>query len=130
LNSDTSFWARVLDTVRAQKSTVPVALTPKFAEPGAFEVEEFEEEPPELGVDEHPAAASTRAAAEKTARAAGLRIFMCGSFRHLRKKGCDWGLASVVYGSALSRLGMPGLRQVVALARSREARDAAESDVV
>jgi hypothetical protein len=80
-----------LDTVRAQKSTVPVALTPKLAEPGAFEVEEFAEEPLlGLGEDEHPAAASTRAVAEKTARAAGLRIFMCGSFRHLRKKGCDW----------------------------------------
>jgi hypothetical protein len=109
LNSETSFWARVLDTVRAQNWTVPVALTPKFGEPGVLEVapeeDEAEEEAEadaeaaeeeaadelllELGEeeDEHPAAAaSTRAVAEKAAMAAGLRIFMCCSFRRLRKK--------------------------------------------
>src|ERR1700734_3426376 len=33
LNSLTSFWARLLETVRAQNWTVPVALTPKEDEP-------------------------------------------------------------------------------------------------
>ena len=32
LNSLTSFWASVLETVRAQNWTVPVALTPKVDE--------------------------------------------------------------------------------------------------
>jgi hypothetical protein len=82
-------------------------LTPKFGEPGVLDVA-AEEEPPEAVADEvaealllelpeeeHPAAASTRAVAEKTARTAGLRIFMCGSFRHQRKKG-RLGLAGMV----------------------------------
>src|SRR5215471_16054484 len=34
LNSSVSFWARVLDTLRAQNCTVPVALAPKLADPG------------------------------------------------------------------------------------------------
>src|SRR5580693_3864594 len=51
LNSLTSFWASVLETVRAQNWTVPVALTPKVDEVA---------EPAEEGVDpddEHAAAA-------------------------------------------------------------------------
>ncbi len=76
LNSLTSFWARVLDTVRAQNCTVPVALTPKFADPGDAAAVAAGVEPD----DEHPAtAAATRAAAEKSAI---LVLFMCaGSFK-------------------------------------------------
>src|SRR5580658_6687188 len=51
LNSLTSFWARVLETVRAQNWTVPVALTPKDADVGVEEV---------VPEDEQPAAASSR----------------------------------------------------------------------
>jgi hypothetical protein len=76
LNSLTSFWARVLDTVRAQNCTVPVALTPKSADPGNADAVAAGEEPD----DEHPAAAAaTRATAEKSAN---LVLFMCaGSFK-------------------------------------------------
>jgi hypothetical protein len=54
LNSLTSFCARVLETVRAQNWTVPVALTPKDADVGVEEV---------VPEDEQPAAASSRTAA-------------------------------------------------------------------
>src|ERR1700691_4205067 len=59
LTSLTSFWARVLETVRAQNWTVPVALTPKDGEPA---------EPGEGGgdPDEEQAAAAVRS---KTAAA-------------------------------------------------------------
>src|ERR1700757_2307651 len=56
LNSLTSFWARVLETVRAQNWTVPVALTPKDDEPA---------EPADEGADpddEHAAAVSSNTA--------------------------------------------------------------------
>jgi hypothetical protein len=70
LNSLTSFWASVLDTVRAQNCTVPVALTPKFADPG--DADEAAGEEPE---DEQPAAAAVaRAAADKSA---SVLRFMC-----------------------------------------------------
>lgn len=67
--------------MRAQKSTVPVAFTPKFGEPGVFEVapDEDEEDADEdegadadeelggelagLDEEEHPAAATSRKAA-------------------------------------------------------------------
>src|SRR5580698_6297674 len=55
LNSLTSFWARVLETVRAQNWTVPVALTPKVEEVGAGAGADPE--------DEQPAAASSARAA-------------------------------------------------------------------
>src|SRR5580692_5429112 len=102
LNSLTSFWARVLDTVRAQNCTVPVALTPKFADPGDAAVAAGVE--PD---DEHPAtAAATRAAAEKSAI---LVLFMCaGSFKtssalnaaHAGRRGgtaqsADWGMTTL-----------------------------------
>jgi hypothetical protein len=54
LNSLTSFWASVLETVRAQNWTVPVALTPKEGEPAE------EGGDPD---DEHAAAVSSKTAA-------------------------------------------------------------------
>src|ERR1700685_365617 len=53
LNSLTSFCARVLETVRAQNWTVPVAFTPNEEAPDEEEVEEGED--PD---DEHAAAAA------------------------------------------------------------------------
>jgi hypothetical protein len=72
LNSLTSLAARVLDTVRAQNCTVPVALTPKLADPGPVD-----DEAAGVGLeDEQPAAAAaTRAAAEKSVNV--LYLFMC-----------------------------------------------------
>jgi hypothetical protein len=52
----TIFWASVFDTVRAQKSTVPVALTPKVLDDGGVV-------PDGELLEEHPAAASSAAAA-------------------------------------------------------------------
>src|SRR5581483_12195622 len=76
LNSLTSFWARVLDTVRAQNWTVPVALTPKLAVPGPVDDDAAGLEPE----DEQPAAtAATRAVAEKSAKV--LRFMCAGSFK-------------------------------------------------
>ena len=71
LNSLVSFWAKVLDTVRAQNWTVPVALTPKLADPGPVADDaagvELEDEQP-------AAAAATRAVAENSAN---VLLFMC-----------------------------------------------------
>src|SRR5580700_1968801 len=67
LNSLTSFCARVLETVRAQNWTVPVALTPKGEEVGAGAAGA---DPP----DEQPAAASSARAA------APVRIGLLKSF--------------------------------------------------
>src|SRR6201996_3608829 len=67
LNSLTSFWARVLETVRAQNWTVPVALTPKVDE---LEAAEEGDDP-----DEHAAAAES----SKTA-AAPVSVFLGESF--------------------------------------------------
>ena len=71
LNSLTSFWARVLETVRAQNWTVPVALTPKFADPGDATPSPMGRSPM---TSTPTAAAATRAAAEKSAN---LVLFMC-----------------------------------------------------
>jgi hypothetical protein len=59
LNSVTSFWARVLETVRAQNWTVPVAFTPNEEAPD----EEVEEEGDEADDEHAPAAASSMTAA-------------------------------------------------------------------
>src|ERR1700678_4034246 len=58
LNSLTSFWARSLDTLRAQNWTVPVALTPNDEESGVVDGDDPDEE--------HPAAASSAMAAAPT----------------------------------------------------------------
>src|SRR6516225_9370701 len=74
LNSSVSFWARVLDTLRAQNCTVPVALVPKLADPGPEADDDAAGLEPE---DEQPAAAAaTRAVAEKSAKVLVL-FFMC-----------------------------------------------------
>src|ERR1700678_1476212 len=57
LNSLTSFWARVLDTVRAQNWTVPVALTPKVLAAGAELLGEAEDEQPAVVIASSAAAA-------------------------------------------------------------------------
>src|SRR5882724_5022345 len=71
LNSLTSFWASVFDTVRAQNWTVPVALTPNVLDCGAVEVDDPE--------DEQPAAASTVTTAAPT-RACLLNSFIAMAF--------------------------------------------------
>jgi len=70
LNSLTSFWARVLETVRAQNWTVPVALTPKLDAVGAG---------PAADPDEEQAAAPPSSATA----AAPVRVFLLRSFMAL-----------------------------------------------
>src|SRR6516164_1817067 len=72
LKSLTSFWASVLDTVRAQNWTVPVALVPKVLDCGAA----AEDPDPE---DEHAAAASS-VAAPTPASACLLKSFIASAF--------------------------------------------------
>ncbi len=77
LNSLTSFCARVLDTVRAQNWTVPVALTPNVLDAFAAVVDVLE--------DAQPAAATASSAAaviEKTGikEAGRLRLVLVGKF--------------------------------------------------
>jgi hypothetical protein len=60
-----------LDTVRAQNWTVPVALTPKFADPGDVDDDAAGEEPE----DEQPAAAAVASAAADNS--ASVLRFMC-----------------------------------------------------
>jgi hypothetical protein len=68
--------------VRAQNCTVPVALTPKLADPGPPADDDAAGVVPE---DEQPAATpASRATAEKSTMNDGLLLaflFMCGSFK-------------------------------------------------
>src|ERR1700678_2376631 len=73
LNSLTSFWARVLETVRAQNWTVPVALTPKLEFVGVGAAA-----PPE---EEQAAAAPSSATAAAPVRVFLLRSFMALPYR-------------------------------------------------
>src|SRR5580698_2223332 len=72
LNSLTSFCARVLDTVRAQNWTVPVALTPNVLEAFAAVVDVLE--------DAQPAAATASSAAAVIEKYARLRLVLVGKF--------------------------------------------------
>src|SRR5215469_16523137 len=83
LNSLTSFCARVLETVRAQNWTVPVAFTPNEDEPDE-EVEEGEE--PD---DEHAAAAASSMTA-----AAPVRVCLGESFIAVSCSRYESGLGS------------------------------------
>ena len=82
LNSLTSFCARVLETVRAQNWTVPVAFTPNEDEPD----EEVEGEDPD---DEHAAAAASSMTA-----AAPVRLCLGESFIAVSCSRYESGLGS------------------------------------